>query len=72
MNFYLVEDIGPFQYDTTRSAVVLAESAAVAKAVFQETLETEENNSFGGGPLRARVINPTGPRRIIHSHFAAG
>ena len=75
MNFYLVEDIGPFQYDTTRSGVVLAESAAVAKAVFEQTMTNPPDGTtgtFGGGPLRARVIKPIGQRRIIHAHFAAG
>lgn len=70
MDFYLVEDTGPFQYDTTRAAVIYAESPQAAKAMFEES--ATRNSCFGGGPLRAHRIRQDGKRRVVlsHVHFA--
>lgn len=70
MEFYLVENIGPLEYDTTRSAVIYATSANVAKEMFLRALESE----YHAEPviLRARKIKQDGKLRIVHTHFHAG
>lgn len=66
MNLYLVECVDVFEYDTVRSAVIWAESPNVAKKMFSEI------RAAATGKLRARKVRLDGPRKVVHTYFAAG
>lgn len=75
MNLYLVE--APAEYDCFRSAVVWAESAAVAKKMVLDEASKDSDGDFDledsqRDKLTARKINLPGTRRIVHTHIIFG